>query len=176
MLASACTEPRNFRWGPHSGEEFFTIVSGAYEEVIHGKRNVFLVPSGSASKVFIAELARLFQAYADCSSLESVAIKAITVAQAFLLQKPSHNSKRRDHISHLQRRLKLWENGDIQSLIGEGCCIQKHLCKTPGHSGDEAIACTFSKLMLEGEVQSSLRYLSRNTSGGVLKLDKLIPV
>ena len=29
--------------------------------------------------------------------------------------------------------------------------------------------------MLQGKVQSALRYLSRNTSGGVLKLDDMVP-
>jgi hypothetical protein len=30
--------------------------------------------------------------------------------------------------------------------------------------------------MLQGKVQSALRYISRNSNGGVLKLDDLIPV
>ena len=41
--------------------------------------------------------------------------------------------------------------------------------------GDEAVARTFCKLMMEGKVHNALSYLSRNTSGGVLKLEDLIP-
>ena len=110
------------------------------------------------------------------SSLESIAMKAITVLQILPLQKPSRSSKSRDHVTHLKRRLDLWQKGDIQSLSKEGRCIQKHLGKTPGRASDEAMAHTFCKLMIEGKVQCALRYLSRNTSGGVLKLDNLIPV
>ena len=41
--------------------------------------------------------------------------------------------------------------------------------------GVEAIARTFCKLMMEGKVHNALNHLSRNTSGGDLKLDDLIP-
>ena len=126
------------------------------------------------SKAFVSELARLFQAYGDNSSLESITVKTITVLQALLLQKPSRGSKSSDHVTHLQRRLDLWLKGDIQALTNEGRCIQKHLQKAPSCDGDEATSRTFCKLMME--VQDALRYLFRNTSGGVLKLNDLIPM
>ena len=40
---------------------------------------------------------------------------------------------------------------------------------------DDAIAHNFSWLMLQGKIQNALRYLSQNTSGGVLSLDDLVP-
>ena len=61
--------------------------------------------------------ARLFQAYADSSSLECIAMKAITVMQILLLQ----------NVIHLQRQMGLWLDGDIQALLDEGKCIQKRL-------------------------------------------------
>ena len=64
------------------------------------------IPSGSIGKAFVSEIARLFQAYADSSSLESIAMKAITVLQVLLLQKPSRTSKSSDHVKHLKRRLQ----------------------------------------------------------------------
>ncbi len=54
-------QPRNFRWGPFEGEDFCSIISNTYEEVIHWRRNVFLVPSGSIGKAFVSEVARLFR-------------------------------------------------------------------------------------------------------------------
>ena len=146
-----------------------------YEEVINWRRNVFLIPSGTTGKVFVSEIARLFQAYADSSSIESIAMKAIIVLQVLLLQKPSRKSKSSDHIKHLNRRLDLWQNGDIHSLTYEGHCLQEHLHKTPMTTGDKTIARTFCKLMMEGKVHNALNYLSRDTSGGVLKLEVLIP-
>lgn len=147
----------------------------AYEEVVHWRRNIFQVPSGSAGKSFVLELARLFQAYADSSSLECIAMKAITIAQVLLLQKPSRSSKSKDHAAHLQRRLKLWHEGDIPSLLEEGRCIQKYLRHGMKQPDSEKIARTFRDLMMKGSVHSALRYLSRNTSGGVLKLDDMVP-
>ena len=99
--------------------------------------------------------------------LECIALKATTLMQTLLLQKPSHTSKSKDHITHLQRRMELWSDGDIQALLDEGKCIQKRLSHTASLSNSNAIAQTFRNLMLQGKFQSALRYLSRNTNGGV---------
>ena len=103
--------------------------------------------SGSLSK------ARLFQAYADSSSLECIAMKAITVMQILLLQ----------NVIHLQRQMKLWLDGDIQALLDEGKFIQKRLGRATSPSNNDAITRIFRDLMLQGKVQSA--YLSRNTNG-----------
>ena len=168
-------QPPTFMWGPYQGADFCTLINTAYDEVVQWRRNLFQVPSGSSGKAFVLELARLFQAYADSSSLECIAMKATTIAQALLLQKPSRTSKSKDHAAHLQRRLDLWHGGDIRSLLEEGRCIQKRLCHGARQSNDEMIARTFRDLMMQGEVRNALRYLSRNTSGGVLKLDDMVP-
>ena len=153
-------QPPDFSWGPHQGAEFRTLVDTAYEEVVHWRRNIFQVPSGSAGKAFVLELARLLQAYADSSSLECIAMKAITIAQVLLLQKPSRSSKSKDHAAHLQRRLELWREGDIPSLLEEGRCIQKYLRQGRKHPDSEKIARTFRDLMMKGNIHSALRYLS----------------
>ena len=74
-------EEPNFIWGSIQGEEFCTKVNQPYKEVVHWHRNMFRVPSGSAGK------AELYQAYVDGSGLESIALKACTVAPILLLQK-----------------------------------------------------------------------------------------
>ena len=94
-------EEPNFIWGNNQGEEYCAKVNQAYEEVVHWRCNLFQVPSGSAGKAFVTELAHLYQAYTDGSSLESVALKACTVAPILLLQKPSRTSKSKDHVNHL---------------------------------------------------------------------------
>ena len=56
--------------------------------------------------------------------------------------------------------------GDIQSLLEEGRCIQKHLQKSSRSSDDDdAIDRNFSRLISEGKVQNALRYLSYNSLG-----------
>ena len=68
---------------------FVQTVNGAYEEIVKWRRNIFLLPSGKAGKAFVKELTRLFSlAYADESPLECIALKACSVTQCLLLQKP----------------------------------------------------------------------------------------
>ena len=95
--------------------------------------------------------------------------------QMLLLQKPSKRSKAKDHISHLKRRLELWKQGNIEALVQEGECIQKPLVNKPRPSDNDAIARNFGRMMEQGKVKAALRYLSQNTSGGVLKLEDVVP-
>ena len=71
----------------------------------------------------------------------------------------------------------VWNCDDIQALLNEGKCIQKRLGKVISSSSTDSdtISRTFRDLMLNGKVQSALRYLSRITNGGVLKLEDLVP-
>ncbi len=102
-------------------------------------------------------------------------MKAITLIQVLLLQKPSKRSKTKDHICHLKRRLDLWHTGDFMQLVEEGRCIQNRLIsrKVPGKS--DVGGYIFKSLMAQGKVRSALRYLSHEQNGGVLCLDDTIP-
>ena len=113
-------EPFNFSWGEHSGQDIYDTINSSYEKVVHWKPNCFLVPLGAAGTAFVKEITRLFQAFADGSSLERVSMKAITLIQILLLQKPSKRSKTKEHIGHLKRRLDLRSKGDIQQLWKRG--------------------------------------------------------
>ena len=166
----------NFQWGEKDGKTFCTSISSAYSEVVHWRRNIFMIPSGKTGKAFIRELASLYQAYADATALECVALKACTVMQCLLLQKPHAKSKAKEHAVHLERRLKLWREGNVEALVHEGRCIQKHLNLSGNQTSDsEKTARIFSRLMLQGKVNAALRLLSRCENGGVLSLDDLIP-
>ena len=65
----------------------------AYDEVVHWKINLLLIPFGSVGKSFITELARLYRAVATSSVQESIALKASTVLTVLALQKPYPKSK-----------------------------------------------------------------------------------
>ena len=105
----------NFHWSSLDSAAFSQALDSAYLEVVHWRKNCFDVPRGLVGKQFVSELARLFRAVGEGSALESVALKAIFAACILLLQKPSRSSKPRDHTSHLQRRLQLWNEGDISA-------------------------------------------------------------
>ena len=60
------------------------------------------------------------------SPLKDIAFKAIMVMPNLLLQKPSKNSKAKDHLKALERRLESWISGDLLELK-EAETIQKSL-------------------------------------------------
>ena len=78
-------------------------------------------------------------------------------------------SKAKIHQECLAKRLALWKEGEIDSLLREGRSIQKRLVKTK-RTEPANKAKIFAKLVMEGQIRSALRYLSENECGGVLPL------
>ena len=162
-----------------SDENFCEAISDAYERVVHWRRNVFNVPYGASGGAFVDELARLIRGFAEANSLRLIAWKAVGVACHLLLQRP--NDKRsapaQTNIDHLRRRLDLWKSGKISQLMDEALCIQEHL---PGWNARKNGASTlsdtvFSKLVFAGQIHSAIRYVSGESSNGVLGMDQPVP-
>ena len=84
------------------------------------EKEYFLVPSGKHGKEFVKELTLLFTAFAQASALELVAMDALMVGCALLLQKPHPQSKSRDHVAAMEWRLRAWRIGDRDGLMKEG--------------------------------------------------------
>lgn len=141
----------NFHWSSLDSAAFSQALDSAYLEVAHWRKNCFDVPRGLVGKQFVSELARLFRAVGEGSALESVALKAIFVACILLLQKLSRSSKPKDHTSHLQRRLQLWNEGDISGLLEECRAIQSRLTRVSTPTSDLKLARSFANLMFEGK-------------------------
>ena len=107
--------------------------------------------------------------------LERVALKACSVMQCLLLQKPHAKSKTKEHVSHLERRMKLWSQRDVDALLYEGKCIQKHLTSSKHRTVEfENIARGFSRLMLQGKVHQAVRLISNAEKGGLPAINELI--
>ena len=109
--------------------------------------------------------------------MEGIAIKAAMTACSLLLQKPHSGSKSHDHATALERRLKSWEEGDINGLMREGRTIQNHIRTNHGKRMEKADmdshnVRSFTNLMLQGKVHSAMRFLSDNQGSGVLDLDE----
>lgn len=166
----------NFNWGTLSGQDFCKIINECYEEIVHWKRNLFLIPSGGAGKSFVTELARLFQAYADGSAMEDIALKACMVMQVMLLQRPHKNSRSRDHVSALSRRLNMWLNGEIATLLQEGRCLQARISSAPVQISEDKLARKFTNLISVGKIREALRCIEKSTTAGVLKIDDAIEI
>ena len=160
-----------FTWGKLSGPAFARSLDATYAEVVHWRCNCFTVPFGKAGKDFVRELSRLYSAYGSASALESVALKATLVFPILFLQKPSRTSKTKHHITHLERRLGWWLNGDLDELVREGRAIQQRLPKNESTKVNSNLARSFSNLMFKGKCKAAFDLLSREEKGGILHLD-----
>ena len=160
-----------FVWGDHDAFDIMSKLTVMYEEIVHWRKNCFVVPYGQQGKLFVSELARLFKAYGEGSALESVALKAALAAPALLLQKPHAKSKTKDHISCLKRRLELWHKGELEELVLEGRTIQQRLRKPAGVSGIKNLTRSFSDLMFQGKTNAAVRLLLENENSNILDLN-----
>ena len=53
-----CSQP-NFQWRSKDGKAFCDMIDEAYNDIIHWKRNIFLLPSGARRKALIHEITRI---------------------------------------------------------------------------------------------------------------------
>ena len=152
-------------------QTFIGSLHDVYGEVMGWRKNCFKVPQGNTGTKFVAELARLFDAFASHSALESIALRAATVLPILLLQKPSSTSKSKDHNECLKRRLALWKDGNLLELVREGRTIQHRLRnnrKPLSSNAEQQLSRTFSRLMFEGKTHAAIQLLSDGGKGGFL--------
>ena len=115
-------------------------------------------------------MTRMINAWVYDTPIKNIALKALHVMPALLLQKPSKNSKSKNHLKLLERRFEIWKEGNINELYEEGKAIQDRL-KSNGSSNDIAkIPKKFKLLMQKGNVNGALKILTNNMSGGILPL------
>ena len=101
----------------------------------------------------MSELARLYKAFVSCSAMESIAMKADIVLPILLLQKPSSKSKAKDHSSCLERRIRSWQDGDLNDLLSEGRTIQRSIPESSLGDSRKHLAHSFDDLMFEGKLK-----------------------
>ena len=68
-------------------------IDRAYAEIVHWRRNIFLLPPGKVGRDFVRELSCLFTAYTECKPIERITMKAAMTMPALLLQKPETSTK-----------------------------------------------------------------------------------
>ena len=105
------------------------------------------------------------------SPLKSIAFKAIMIMPSILLQKPSKNSKAKDHSIALHRRMELWNSGNMIELLHEAETIQNYLPSTVKKHSIAEISKRFLKEMQKGNVNGALKILTNNMKNGVLPLN-----
>ena len=146
-----------------------STITNAYNEIVTWKKNAFLVPYGRVGRDFIDELTSLINDWNNQTDSHHVSLKAMFVFLALALQKPSRKSKSKDHQVILSKRIEKWKKGEIESLVREGRVIQRRIGEYKG-TGPPNRSKVFAKLIMEGQINSALRFLNESTSGGVLSL------
>ena len=91
--------------------------------------------------------------------MKSIALKAIYVMPALLLEKPSSKSKARNHLIALESQLKLCNEGNINELLDESKEIQKKLPSTNNPMNLQKMSMKFKHLMQKGNVNGALKLL-----------------
>ena len=133
------------------GAELQALVDNTFLEVARWRRNLFLVPTGKAGEAFIEELTSLINHFVTGSVFEPIALTLVSIFFPLLLQKPSKNSKAKDHVKYLSDRLTLWKEGRVEELLEEGRAIQKRLPTRMNESRHERAQKRFVSLMEKGK-------------------------
>ena len=92
------------------------------------------------------------------------------ILPALLLQKPSKNSKAKEHLARLEERMQLWSEGHLNELLQEGRKIQQRLLVNSASRPATDNARIFAKLMFQGKVNTALKFISSDCDNGVLEL------
>ena len=142
-----------------------------YNTVVHWRKSLFLLPSGSTGKCFIEEMTRLINSWTFRSEQDTIAMKALMVLPTLLLQKTSFTLESKDKVETLKRRLNLWKYRQIKKLIVEGKTIQERLFKdSPKNQSSDRKATLFARFMENGKVNKALKLLESSNKAGILPL------
>ena len=130
---------------------------------------MFLLPYGKIGREFIDQLTMHINQWNNKLDKQHIALKAFFVLLAVGLQKPGPKSKAKDHKECLKKRLASWKSGEIDKLLHEGRAIQSRIGKGR-KSEPQNKAKIFAKLVMEGQINSAMRFLNDDCSGGILSL------
>ena len=173
----AASVPASVNWGRKGDGEMImldaSLIVKAYNEIITWRKNSFLVPYGKTGRDFIDQITKHINDWNNGTEMQHNALKAAFVLLAVGLQKPSKKSKAKDHQECLARRLVLWKEGEVDTLLREGQMIQRHLDRSPKADPPNKVK-IFAKLVMEGQIHSALRYLSEEDCEGVLPLSEQV--
>ena len=128
---------------------------------------MFLLPIGAAGKRFVNEMTRMINAWIFDTPIKNIALKAMHVMPALLLQKPSKNSISKDHLKSLERRFEIWKKWNLNKLYEEGKSIQDRLKSDESPNDIVKISKKFKFQMQKGNVNGSLKISNNNMSSGI---------
>ena len=148
---------KGVRWGNWKGKPLIDKVDAAYLETVRWRRNLFQVPTGKAGQQFIEEITFLLNEFNNGSTLEPIALTLMMLAFPLLLQKPSRDSKAKDHSTHLERRMKLWKDGNLDDLLSECRAVQQRINNPKKKTKEARKYRRFINLMEHGRISAALK-------------------
>ena len=108
-------------------------------------------------------------------------LKAAIIMTCLLLQKPSKDSKSKEHTKVLERRLQLWTDGRLAELLKVGETIQNSLKQVNTSKTIAQLSKKFVEQMQRGNVDSAMKLITNNMqnrirplTGTILKLLKQV--
>lgn len=153
----------DIRWGNAKGHtQISEEIDTVFDEISSWHKNYFLIPRGKEGNEFVIELTRLLNLFNYKTTFAQHAISLSLIFIALVTQKPSRNSKAKLNKGYLAKRLQLWKNQDIKSLLSERREIQKRLKKTLSKDR-EAAGKSFTRLMMQGKVAQAMRFVSESS-------------
>ena len=146
---------------------FINELNNAFDKTVYWRKN--FLPTGAAGKCFINDMMQI-NPWVYNAPIKSIALKALHVMPTWLMQKPSKNSKSKNHLKLLERRLEIWKEGNLNVLYEEGRAIQDRL-KSDGNPHEIVkISKKFKFQMQKGNVNGVLKILTNIMSSGILPL------
>ena len=150
------------KWGALNGLDVIRQkVLAAYQELVKWKKNFFEIPKGNVGVKVLEEVTKMLKTFNDDSPWKSISLYSVHIFLPLMLQKPAKNSKRKDHVRYLIKRLKWWKDGDLQKLIEEGKEIQHRLRESVKKESSNLKG--FIRLMLEGKVRQALKLVDKSS-------------
>ena len=116
-----------FYWNEKPGTTVINELNNVYEKIVYSRKNLFLLPTRAAEKSFINEMTQIINAWVYDTPIKNIALKALHIMPALLLQRPSKNPNSKDHLKSLEGRFEIWKEGNLNKLYEEGKSIQDRL-------------------------------------------------
>ena len=166
-------------WGTMKGEAAIkTKIRSIYAEIITWRKNLFLLPRGTVGVNFIKEIIRLLKLFIMPPRLRQdwsrLGLSMLFIFIPLMLQKPSSKSKAKDHAKYLEKRLKYWTDGDLDSILSENREIQRKLKESQDEKQESKFK-SFCRLMLAGKLSQAAKFIdSDNDTRGVHPLSPVI--
>ena len=158
-------------WESMTPERAKEITDSIYEKIVaFSPNNLFEVPRGNATKKMIREMTFLIRQYTGESPIQPFALKTLAILPHLICQRTHEKSKTAEDRKAMERRLELWEKGEVQNLLKEAESLQGRARKNQGKMKEVDKSKKFASLMKQGKVSKAGRELTSEATVGTLAL------